>query len=761
MRHVEDFRQRIADLSVRPLRFGFLVRRDTAEAQVRNLIMYNSALWGGRYNLFVPTDGDRIREDWWHILHHHDPDVIFLVGDHDPMLVERIREQLQPHQIFIWEDDTLSKMIVEPDKINPILVDSTFREVRREQPGLTSENSRIRYPVIAPGSYAPYFEMMFGQYDEAASFHEILSHDLGASDVDCNADTLGDYLEIIDNASNWFTPLMMSGHDLNVSYDLLCPSSFGIVISDGSIEDRFLYHCLRWSIFGPPSGDATIVLPLEALDSQENVELLANWFGAKVTGNTFKIYSVSVEMDQMRTLRDRLREHLPLRKDGWCIDLVRCNFSVCIPILNNNKVQRIVAVENGRMVFDIPMPTFVKHVPSNRTWIYEFDPSRGAIEGGYAPSMFRDLNFLLSGYPDNASFYSWGSPIRIARGQIAVKGTKTHQVRTLRLPTGSQLIETACRNAGYEVELGNNAYYEGVMQLIGSLREAEFLHNEYALKLFSYKDFIQGQALTLHEINQIVLPRKEHRESLRQIVQDLANRQILLRGYQLQCPVCRLKVWYDLSETKENMICAGCRSAFQLPAQADFSFKLNVLFADRNNNGVITNLLTLILLERSSRYGTLWQAGVELKSGDTHIEIDLLAMCDGILVSAECKNRFLPREAASDKDLENRKVEELKDQLARGIKVARDLSAKLYLFATLDEGVPDTILQFINEQNSRQDELSIRHVTRDELIAGKFQLPEGNQSPFPIRHLVRTGPRVETADCVDRDRTCGNPTTYW
>ena len=65
--------------SVRPARVCILVDRTDPDWQnscVR-VIEYFTTLWGGAYNIIVPTDGETISDIFWQILETYDPDYVF------------------------------------------------------------------------------------------------------------------------------------------------------------------------------------------------------------------------------------------------------------------------------------------------------------------------------------------------------------------------------------------------------------------------------------------------------------------------------------------------------------------------------------------------------------------------------------------------------------------------------------------------------------------------------------------------------------
>ncbi len=93
---IQETKQFISTVLVRPLRIGYIVNRDISLAELQRLFQFNCSIWGGKYNIFIPTDGTDIRKDWWRMLHQHDPDYIVYVGETAPDLSQQVYDRLQP-----------------------------------------------------------------------------------------------------------------------------------------------------------------------------------------------------------------------------------------------------------------------------------------------------------------------------------------------------------------------------------------------------------------------------------------------------------------------------------------------------------------------------------------------------------------------------------------------------------------------------------------------------------------------------------------
>jgi hypothetical protein len=89
--------------SVRPARVAILV--DAADPEWRHtclrVVEFYSRLWGGAYNIIVPTDGVRIDDRFWTLLESFDPDYIFYyqttLSDLALRDANRYREILESH----------------------------------------------------------------------------------------------------------------------------------------------------------------------------------------------------------------------------------------------------------------------------------------------------------------------------------------------------------------------------------------------------------------------------------------------------------------------------------------------------------------------------------------------------------------------------------------------------------------------------------------------------------------------------------------
>lgn len=750
---------RIASIISRPIRFGFVVNRNISAEQLRLVFQTNCLFWGGFFNLYVPTDGNYIREDWWKILCYHDPDIVIYVGDIDDSLIEKIYVELQPFNHFTWYEEWLNPIYDDVDH-NGVSVWSLFRHQLDKTGVLDAEKSNCIYPIIGNSKYAQFYELLYGTYPKNLKLRtgktgeDLFRGILSAADLECTPQTLSDHIQIIRQEKK-VSPLYFTRQFLDIHFSsdhmIYYPTGHKLIISDGSLDDLFIFHALRW--YQNPA-----FVMVDDIKSDDNLGFLAEQYGLPNNGNVFGIGSMSLELDHLREIRERIRPYLLQKNPSWHIDISRCNIGLRIAtLIDSEKKQQLVTVQNNIVTFDPPQCKLSENLAPLSRWVAEVNlsPRIGGDRNGFIPSIFPDLNFLLSGIQNKEWYYgiSINHTHRIARWRVAVKiGEKDH-LSKIYLPTDNQLFFTLIENGGYSVKDQDNKgrIYKNMVQLAGSLSEIKFLRNGHMLQLFDAisnekarhgekRRFLQRfQAYTLDEMLKLAASgNKENRDDFTKRLQVFAGKRIFFRGYNLKCPHCHLKTWYQLKELEEWTTCKGCYETFQIDVRgANFAYQLNQLFLEGFLQGGMAVILTTLLLYDLSLYSFIWQSGYEVKKDDKSTDIDLIAMCDGALILAECKNSF--------DDTKPEKIKELLDQIIDNIKVAESLNADIFFFATLHQkSIPQEIVEFIERYNSQPQHLTVKIIQRSELLEGK--LLENNR----LGDLVKQLPSV-SGGCHEDD----------
>ncbi|MCI0709871.1 MAG: hypothetical protein L0154_06880 [Chloroflexi bacterium] len=622
------------------------------------------------------------------------------------------------------------------------------------------ENPHIVYPVIEGGAFAPYLKQLFGTWLEESNYLSWAEDNLGATQLTCNPQNVTEYLDLLDLLGNRATPLSITGNRLTRSFGLLL-GKYALVISDGSLDDLFLTHALRWSDKFMGDSQHTIVIPDSVLNEESDYQALATWCDSNVGGNTFELISYSLPLKRLVEIRDIVKRFLPPLKSVWAIDIVRCNAIADVPDVVHSTTPQVVNV-NDVLSFEIPKPNYAKRLARNpfnyKRWICDINLSPGfGNKQAFLPSMFEGLDLLLSGQPDRRYLTGGIGSRRIARSKLAITADFKHTLWRMKLPSHKEVIEMMCSNAGYATTSNDSLYYDGILKLLGQLRDANFLQNDDIRDLFLNRDFIRGKAFTLKQMFNRCRVLHDQRPEFKKWIEVLAGKQIFLQGYNLKCPICGLDIWYSLARVDSHMECEGCRSTYQIPIALHFAYRLNHLFQDGQNQGVVTEILTLLLLENTAQHGFIWQANKKLSKGETDLEIDIIAMLDGYLVVAECKNSLLTERQNDDPDERSRQIEKLKKQIDQEIEFAVDAQAHLYLYAVLNGSIPQEIIDHLDNKRNQHPDLVIRIVTQDELIRCKFQ-PDEQESNRPVQMHDLVGdamlpPYYEGEDCFLRDNS--------
>lgn len=234
---------------------------------------------------------------------------------------------------------------------------------------------------------------------------------------------------------------------------------------------------------------------------------------------------------------------------------------------------------------------------------------------------------------------------------------------------------------GYSVkrdELGN--LYEQLIQSLGGFEGLSILREAHVLNLFSDAGIRTSRPYTLGELRSIARAKADT-EEFYSTLQQFLQQEIFFRGYALRCPHCQHYNWYELNELSEDLRCRECHAVFQVPLEFTFSFKMNSVFAKGLNQGALTVLLTLLHLYENA--GEMqWGPGYLVSKDGNIIDLDLVALCDGMFIIAECKSS-------------HSQYKDVKGQLSRIFEVAKDVNVDVFYYATLVKYVKKDLREFI------------------------------------------------------------------
>lgn len=726
----------VANIHNRPTRLAYIVNQNLNQAELRSLLQYNASIWGGRFSLFVPSNGHEIRGDWWRLLLKHDPDIVLYVGDFSQTLKAKIVEQIQPFTHMNWSNEIPKSLELGYDRFG--LPAITIFQHYNNTEGPVREDSNCVYPIIHEGRFANYFYTAFGNYS-LSEYQSIYVELLAAQVIECNPQNLQEYLSIYDAFVTKMTPLRFASRNLNTIY--INPISMygaSIIIDGGSIDNLFLFHSLASSPHAFKNAPY-VIIPLEFLHSDEDYAALSQWIEANVTGSTFiHLMNTDADLEPLRTVREHLKPLLTERFKN--VDLLACNFDADFPNVFDRTTQQQIRIDDKTLNIVAPDLDLALSTRKTTGWIVELELAPGLLNTqGFIPSRFLGMNLLLSGYSlkwlNNPVNRFPSSSVRVSRNLISFQASKG-QIRTLSLPTTDDLFTLLFENHDWQVRRDEKGrYYQGMLKLVGDLSSMAILRDEIGSKLFTDDDFRAGKAYTIDEmLKRFKLGKRI--SDLKETVLNLSMKSVLLRGYSLRCASCDLTRWYSIRDGNERMICQGCLSEFQMPPDAEQSFRLNELFMRGFEQGGHAIVLTLMLLKSSVHNSLIWDVGYKLKDSENQeVDIDLVAMCDGFLILGECKDS-LP----ASKD-------ELLEQLGRDVKIAEKVGASAFIFSTFSSDIPEYVTEFINEFE-KQSLMPIYIFNQADLMRGR--LIDSGDSWIFIRDLLKPNRRYKGV-CSDED----------
>ncbi len=577
-------------------------------------------------------------------------------------------------------------------------------------------------------------------------FREAFVEIFGASETTCAPHSLSDYLVSIAELGGGLTPYGLTSLYLHPRFNLgpLTPS---LIVTNGSADDLFLYHLARQAEILTP-GKPLVVVPISELQAPEAFIELSNWLRSHTHGNLLNIASATLEMGYLREIQKALKPYM----SDWQINIQCGNFDLIAPIAFYTERQSMVYDNGSTLSFETPSIEFASFISGMSKWVVEIKQTWPTpLRSGFTPSMFPSLNQLLSGYhADKTRFQvDHDSERRIARGNLAVQANRETDITKYSLPNSEQLITTALQDAGFQVSYDEKGrYYEGMIRLAGNtLNALNFLREDGILSLFhALKD---GRGLTWRQVLGETRPGKDGSKCgrLQEIILDLADKQILLRGVNLRCPTCDLETWYPFETLGEHIECQGCRTLFQMGLNnVSFCYRANQLYIQGIRNGAKTVLLTALLLQNSSLSGMHWKAGCKVTLPDRPFksDLDLVAMCDGGLIITECKD-----------DLEkefSEKPDETLEQIQRSVESAKIAKADLFILSTWSSQVPQPIREALEAAVDKSTRLNVHTLTKEELLRGWIEEKAEDQSlkrKF-IDRFFKQLPRLE-GDCFEYD----------
>ncbi len=727
---------RFATLSVRPLRLAFLINAESSEDELLKYITYNTSIWGGFSNFFIPLHSSTITDDWLHALRRYDPDKVILCNKVGTMVYEDVSDQIQPFCVMEWSDKVMETHYHSFDKFGSVPLRYIMRYIYDQERPI--EQPYIRIPKCPEGS--PFRFCMAAQFGELEeSLFKIYTQPFKAESVEFSDGSLEVYLECISRFEGRLSPLNVTEYGLSSWTDdpggILGASL--MVLGDGALAEDF---CVFWNLRASDRGitkGISLLLPYSIFSAEDNLYALGKWCNEHVTWtNCLTLVSSSIGAERLIELRDKFRPFLS--KKFRFIDLWHRQFPFGRFRMHEPEIREEIRLTGRTFSLRVPKPGWWERSRSGMEWVVDLDlqdRSRLYAGFGYIPPRFPGLNHLLAGKPDRVF---GGYSLRSAYKHLSLRVHKSTEYVAITLPEDEQLFQALLDDKGYRSEITDKCLYaKGMIRLLGSYSEAKILQ-DFAIRELLYAMHKKGNAFTVDGMKQFLRPGNEaaQHQNTESLIADLSLKGIFLRGYLLQCPACDLSRWYSLDEIAEKMQCAGCLTKMQPPIDALFHYRLNELFIRGIEQGAMSLLLTILILFRLSHESYLFVPGLEVtKHNSNSVDLDILAACDGYLVVAESKDL--------QKGCTPETVEELVSQLHEVVRVAQDIGARIVILSALLEEAPKELVDAIEDMRQQYPYLGIHLALREDLERG-YLASERADKPAMVQNLLPKQPAGES-----------------
>jgi hypothetical protein len=284
--------RRTATIATRPLKLAFIIHEHTSRDQLLRFIEYNTSVWGGYYNLLLPTDGQRLREDWWQSLINHDPDLV-IVGEQVAIeLIDEVHKRVHPYYIWRWSDDILNSSHSDSDAFGSIFLRSLLPYLYQTRRPITDSN--IRIPRFAPDYiYAEHASAQFGRFSQC--YNDYCINGFKGQYVDFNGDDISTYLQYLSELEDKLTPIDLSRHYLSMDEGLLFTAPTVILLGETPTHD----FCLFWNLrtIYTFTRQKPVLLPFSAFSKNHNIIALAHWFNKSVYGSNVSLLHLRLWID--------------------------------------------------------------------------------------------------------------------------------------------------------------------------------------------------------------------------------------------------------------------------------------------------------------------------------------------------------------------------------------------------------------------------------------------------------------------------------
>ncbi len=405
---------------------------------------------GGYFNVFIPTDGRKITDDWWNVLRCQNPDKVVFCGKVANSLATEIYDRVQPYCLWIWSEELLRKQVVEGNAFDCIpMVYLLLQESRH--------SNKLNLAVLKSRKQSIYRECLLttcGLLPE--SYQKLYVQSLQAEWINPDRDCLSSYLDFIADNPH-LTPIETTALQLS-PITQNGPTGFTVVITSGyCISDL----CLFWNLRMRPSLGRlwTIVIPRSSLVNKEDVRTLAGWLNRSVIGTDHIVLaSTSVSSQTLLSLKAKLVPELESKIEN--IDICFGEFEINNIRSRNTNAKEDLSVEDGYFSLKMPKTTLADEIRFGE-WVVDVQIGRTGYRsaGAFRPPNFKGLNSLVADNPSDLSVRSYGLMVRANTDRVSYRVRQSQETLNGVIPTDDEVFLSLLKSKGYSAITTDKSRY--------------------------------------------------------------------------------------------------------------------------------------------------------------------------------------------------------------------------------------------------------------------------------------------------------------
>ncbi|MFC4381993.1 hypothetical protein [Chryseobacterium bernardetii] len=668
----------------RHLRYMFFVDIDYPYEKLIKLIHHNQKQWGGRYNPIIPVKEGAIVQNYLDMIKHYDPDYIFYSNSVDPDVVRKLG-YFNPTGYFNLEK--------EPRELDTLGVDALYLVSQFEHGYsiLLSEGiDKTESPLL------DFFHTNFGLHSNASIGEEKITKRLNQIRITKdNFDELNQIIYLHKPIIQSFlsrrhlnTKILRSfGHTSYESSEIVITKDKSSTIDLLYYWNRQLFQCYNVFYF-----------TIEELQLVTQDQYFGDVLSNLTSSNTIEVISFTLKKEEVEDLMQKHLRPLVPHKTIRYKEVQNFPFTVSdskglheYQYEERQSIQTLVSEEN--LLF-IPPLSFADKIG--------FYPQKWAIDIEIYQINKPNRNLLRFPLTTNTQYI-----VKAMDGRISKNRNISYYVQNSAADSGSvkidipefsvllqQLIlspvfQGTTFNTKY-VAIGPHDSSNRLLSFIRTFKDDFHVIDDFFKDKFWVDVFVElctsekpaGDAISFLDIfRKCTKVYEDHvgllgtREQtfansenlslgLKQLLKTLCELSIFLQGFKLKCTKCSSIFWYHLRDTSNTVNCKGCLKDFNIPIEAEFSYKLNDLIKNnifqsktqRDGNLTVIRTLVNFAIRKSNRsfsYSPQLNLYADVHSRKPANEIDVVALVDGKFIIGEAKHSSKEFSANSNKSLDS------------------------------------------------------------------------------------------------------------